>query len=68
MKILSRFPQAAGCRHRMKRDVEGRFLELYSMWHETHDLHLKRRLYASLNRVMRRMPNFDLRRRFKQAF
>ena len=66
--MLSRFLQVGGHRHRMKRDVENRFLELYSMWHETHDLQLKRRLFASLSTVMRRMPNFDLRRRFKQAF
>ena len=51
-----------------KRDEEIRFLKLYSMWHETHDLSLRKRLLVRLNVVMRRIPDFDLRRRFEQAF
>lgn len=53
---------------RSRKDVEARFLRLYSMWHETHDLSLRKRLFLRLGIVMRRMPNFDLRSRFDQAF
>ena len=49
-------------------DAESRFLRLYSAWHETHDLSLRRRLYVRLRLIMRRMPNFDLRSRFQSAF
>lgn len=55
-------------RLRARRDEEVRFLKLYSMWHETHDLSLRKRLLMRLNVVMRRIPDFDLRRRFEQAF
>ena len=53
---------------RSRKDVEARFLRLYSMWHETHDLSLRKRLLVRLGMVMRRVPNFDLRSRFDQAF
>ncbi len=53
--------------HRVE-DVEARFLRLYSMWHETHDLSLRKRLLVRLSLIMRRVPDFDLRRRFEQAF
>ncbi len=49
-------------------EVEARFLRLYSRWHETHDLSLRKRLFVRLSLLMRRMPNFDLRSRFEQAF
>lgn len=51
-----------------KKDVEDHFLKLYSMWHETHDLSLRKRLLVRLNKVMRRVPDYDIRRRFEQAF
>ena len=50
------------------KDEEIRLLKLYSMWHETHDLSLRKRLLVRLKTVMRRIPDFDLRRRFEQAF
>ncbi len=53
---------------RSRKDVEARFLRLYSMWHETHDLSLRKRLLVRLGIVMRRVPNFDLRSRFDHAF
>ena len=53
---------------RSPKDVEARFLRLYSMWHETHDLSLQKRLLVRLEIVKRRVPNFDLRSRFNQAF
>lgn len=49
-------------------DTESRFLRLYSQWQETHDLSLKRRLLLRLSLIRRRMPNFDLRTTFQQAF
>ena len=51
-----------------KKDVEAHFLKLYSVWHETHDLSLRKRLLVRLNKVMRRVPDYDIRRRFEQAF
>ena len=54
-------------RHNAKQ-VEARFLRLYSMWHETHDLTLRKRLLVKLNLLMRRVPDFNLRRSFEQAF
>ena len=53
---------------RNNKEVEERFLRLYSMWHETHDLTLRKRLLLRLSIVTRRIPNFDLRSRFYQAF
>lgn len=50
------------------KEVEARFLRLYSMWHETHDLTLRKRLLVKLNLLMRRVPDFNLRRSFEQAF
>lgn len=53
---------------RTKKDVEAHFLKLYSIWHETHDLSLRKRLLVRLNKIMRRVPDYDIRRRFEQAF
>lgn len=50
------------------RDVEARFLKLYSKWHETHDLTLRKRLLIRLSLIMRRTPSFDLRSKFNHAF
>ncbi len=65
--MLSRVLKAKHGRHQ-SREEEVRFLKLYSMWHETHDLSLRKRLLTRLNVVMRRIPDFDLRSRFDQAF
>ena len=69
MRILTRLLRPERTRyHRSTKDIEARFLRLYSMWHETHDLTLRKRLLVRLNLVMRQMPNFDLRSRFENAF
>lgn len=49
-------------------EVETRFLRLYSLWHETHDLSLRKKLMLKLCILMRRMPRLDLRGRFNHAF
>ncbi|MBI4394745.1 MAG: hypothetical protein HY583_00965 [Candidatus Omnitrophica bacterium] len=51
-----------------RQSEEARLLALYSTWHETNDLNLKARFFNRLVVVLRRIPNFDLKRRFKQAF
>ena len=69
MKMLSRLLHPARPRHtKTRKEVEARFLRLYSMWHETHVLSLRKRLLVRLGIVMRRVPDFDLRSRFNQAF
>ena len=50
------------------KEAEARFLRLYSMWHETHDLTVRKRLLVKLNLLIRRVPDFNLRRSFEQAF
>jgi len=55
-------------RSRPPEEIEARFLRLYSRWHETRDLSLRKKLYVRLRLVMRQSPNFDLRARFQQAF
>ena len=49
-------------------DVEARFLRLYSLWHETHDLSLRKKLMLRLCILMRYMPKWNLRGRFQHAF
>ena len=68
MKLLNRMLGTRSPRRASVSDVEVRFLRLYSQWHETHDLSLRKRLLVRLNLVMRRMPNFNMRNRFKHAF
>ena len=68
MKIFRNLLRRNRPHTRSPKDVEARFLRLYSMWHETHDLSLRKRLLVRLRMVMRRVPNFDLRSRFDQAF
>ena len=68
MRMLDRFLNRGRHRQRSNKEVEERFLRLYSMWHETHDLTLRKRLLVRLNLLMRRVPNFDLRRKFQNAF
>lgn len=68
MKTISRWFRLKRKHSCSGKEVEERFLRMYSMWHETHDLSLRKRLYVRLNRVMRTVPNFDLRRPFEQAF
>lgn len=68
MSILRRWLKSAKRPHPKTSDVEARFLRLYSRWHETHDLSLRKRLFVRLSLLMRQMPNFDLRSRFEQAF
>ncbi len=67
MRVISRFLKSQPSKSKTK-DAEARFLRLYSMWHETHDLSVRKRLLTKLNTVMQRVPDFDLRRRFEQAF
>ena len=50
------------------KEVESRFLRLYSRWHETRDLTLRKRLFVRLRMLIKRMPNFDIRSRFEHAF
>ncbi|GEM_PF-4821466 len=66
--MISRLLKRRHARPVNRKEVEARFLKMYSMWHETHDLSLRKRLLVRLNLVMRRVPDFDLRRRFEQAF
>ena len=68
MSLMKRFLKSGKRAPRKAADVEARFLRLYSQWHETHDLSLRKRLFVRLSLLMRRMPNFDLRSRFEQAF
>lgn len=68
MKALARWLRPARPRQGNVKQLEARFLRLYSLWHETHDLGMQKRLLIRLNIVMRRVPNFDLRSRFKHAF
>lgn len=68
MSMLRRFLKHGKKTNRSASEVEARFLRLYSQWHETHDLSLRKRLFVRLSILMRRMPNFDLRSRFEQAF
>jgi len=66
--MISKLLKARRIRVHRVEDVEARFLRLYSTWHETHDLSLRKRLLVRLSLIMRRVPDFDLRRRFEQAF
>ncbi len=68
MKMLARLFKSNSPRRHTKYHDEASFLKLYSVWQETHDLSLRKRLFSRLSVVMRRTPNFDLRRRFEQAF
>ncbi len=68
MRIIGHLFKSSPSHARAKRDEEARFLRLYSTWHETHNLSLRKRLFSRLGTVMRRIPNFNLRRRFEQAF
>ncbi len=68
MKVLSRLLNPSRVRQSNVREVEARFLRLYSTWQETHDLTLRKRLLLRLNILMRRIPDFDLREKFEQAF
>ncbi len=68
MSILRRFLRSGKQTSHKASEVEARFLRLYSRWHETHDLTLRKRLFVRLSLLMRQMPNFDLRSRFNQAF
>lgn len=42
--------------------VEREFLELYSRWHETHDVSLRKKMLMSLNRLLHVEPGFDFRK------
>ena len=66
--MLARLLRTGRPRQRNAKDLEARFLRLYSLWHETHDLSMQKRLLIRLNIVMRRKPSFDLRSRFQHAF
>lgn len=69
MKILTRLMRPKHeTRHFTNKEIETRFLRLYSAWHETHDPGLRKRLMVRLKLLMRRRPNYDIRREFQQAF
>ena len=57
-----------GCSTASAAEVEKRFIRLYSLWQETHDLSLRKKLMVRLCILMRRAPNFDMRRLFQRAF
>lgn len=57
-----------GHRRYRAQDVEARFLRLYSRWHETHDLTIRKKLLVKLRLLTRQIPDFDIRSRFRQAF
>lgn len=68
MKALSSLFKPKQRRQHSAQNVEVRFLRLYSRWHETHDLTLRKRLFVKLRLLMREIPDFDIRNRFRQAF
>ena len=69
MKLLKRlFGADKKKRKKSPQEVESRFLRLYSRWHETHDLTLRKKLFLRLKLVMREIPEFDIRRKFQSAF
>ena len=68
MKMLGTFFGAKRHKRPSGKDVEARFLRLYSAWHETHDLSLRKKLLVRLTILRRRIPHFDLRSRFESAF
>ena len=68
MNLLKGILKANRSKHGNSKDVEERFLRLYSTWHKTHDLSLRKKLYLRLEILMRRFPHFDLRSRFDSAF
>ena len=68
MKLFRKMFRQKPVRKTSIADIESRFFRLYSEWHETRDLSLRKRLLVRLNLIMRRAPNFDLRNRFKHAF
>ena len=68
MKVLERIFRSRRPRHQSRKAIEARFLRLYSAWHETHDLSLRRKLLVRLEILVRQIPHFDLRSRFKSAF
>ncbi len=46
---------------------EGKFLNMYSRWQETKDDTLRNRLFMSMDRLMKKNPGFDFRRKLWQA-
>jgi hypothetical protein len=68
MKRLGRLFKKSRVSTASSSDIEARFMRLYSQWHETHDLMLRRKMFLRLNILMRRAPDFDMRRWFKHAF
>lgn len=69
MKMFARLLEPERSHRQPKiKDVEARFLKLYSKWHETHDLTLRKRLLLRLSLITRRAPRFDLRSKFNHAF
>ena len=68
MKALEGLFRSRRSKQSSGREVETRFLRLYSAWHETHDLSLRKKLLVRLGILTRRIPHFDLRSRFNSAF
>jgi hypothetical protein len=68
MRLLSREKLKKNRSRATSGEVEARFLRLYSRWHETHDLSLRKKLFLRLKLLMREIPDFDIRRKFENAF
>ncbi len=68
MKYLTRLWRSKrGERHSVA-ETEARFMRLYSLWHETRDIGLQRRLCLRIAVLTRRSPNLNIRRWFQHAF
>ena len=50
------------------RAKERRLIQLYSLWHETHQEELEQQCLKLLGEIMTAEPRFSLRREFQQAF
>ncbi len=54
-------------RHAKSPLLEKEFLKLYSKWHETHDHTLERKMFMSIERLLRHEPSFDFREQLWRA-
>lgn len=53
---------------RSVRGKERKLLQLYSLWHETHQGAVQRKCMSLLGEIMRADPGFSLRGEFRTAF
>lgn len=60
--------QRAKLARRMKSPLlEKEFLKLYSKWHETHEHSLQKKVFMSLDQLLRNEPGFDFREQLWHA-